>query len=190
MWAHPPEHWPDLVQQSHPPRAGSLGGRQLLQRAGPHAGQSAPPPPFAKPPPPPTPTTSLTPKSPRPSQVHFSHNLQGSPPNCMRHLPNHALSVRPCCRTPVLSCPRGMKRRTLSFRITPGHRNTIIALQNSTECCLEFTATAAIEGFMGCLVGSTPPGCRLATQYIDNLGCLDEPSITFTITSRVQSGGG
>ena len=32
----------------------------------------------------------------------------------------------------------------------------IIALQNSTECCLEFIAAAAIEGLMGCLVSSTP----------------------------------
>ena len=45
-----------------------------------------------------------------------------------------------------------MKRRILRFRIPPGHRYTIIALQNSTECCLDFTATAAIECFLGCLV--------------------------------------
>ena len=44
-----------------------------------------------------------------------------------------------------------------------GHRCEIVALQNSTECCLEFTATAAIECCLGCLVSPSPlPGCRLA----------------------------
>ena len=41
--------------------------------------------------------------------------------------------------------------------VAPGHRYTIIALQNSTECCLEFTATAVVECFM---VSSSLPGLR------------------------------
>ena len=45
-----------------------------------------------------------------------------------------------------------MKWQILSFRIPPGHRHTMIALQNSTECCLE--VAAVIECFMGCLAGS------------------------------------
>ena len=45
----------------------------------------------------------------------------------------------------------GMKRWILRFRLPPGHRDTIIALQNSTECCLEFTAAATIECVMGCV---------------------------------------
>ena len=47
----------------------------------------------------------------------------------------------------------GMKRRIFSFCVPPRHRYTIIALQISTDCCLEFTASAAIECFMGCLGG-------------------------------------
>ena len=67
----------------------------------------------------------------------------------------------------------GMKRRILSFCRPLGHRYTIIALENSTECCLEFIATAFIECFLGCLVSPALPGCLLATQYLDNLGRFD-----------------
>ena len=49
-----------------------------------------------------------------------------------------------------------MKRQALTFRIPLGHRYTIIAHQNSTKCCLEFTAAAVIECFLGCLVDSAP----------------------------------
>ena len=34
-------------------------------------------------------------------------------------------------------------------RIPPGHRYTIIALQNSTECCLEFAAHSSYRMFLG-----------------------------------------
>ena len=46
----------------------------------------------------------------------------------------------------------GMMCWILSFRLLPGHRYAIIARRISTECCLEFTASAIVEYFMGCLV--------------------------------------
>ena len=52
----------------------------------------------------------------------------------------------------------GLKRQILSFRIPLGHRYMIVALQNTTQRCLEFTATAVIEYFMGCLLSSSPQG--------------------------------
>ena len=65
-----------------------------------------------------------------------------------------------------------MKRRILSFHIPLGHRYTIIAVQNSPKCCLEFTASAIIECFLACLVSSSLSGCRLVSEYLDNLGHL------------------
>ena len=53
---------------------------------------------------------------------------------------------------------RGMKHGILSFCIPPGHRYKIIALQKSTQCCLEFTASAVVKCFVGCLVSSAPQG--------------------------------
>ena len=71
-----------------------------------------------------------------------------------------------------------MKHRILSFCIPPGHRCTIIALEKGTEGCLEFTATAtaSIESFLAYGFTSSLPGCRLATRYLDDVGCFDEPS--------------
>ena len=41
-----------------------------------------------------------------------------------------------------------MKRGILSFRTPPAHKYRIIALQNSTNCRFEFTATAVVECFL------------------------------------------
>ena len=71
---------------------------------------------------------------------------------------------------------QGMKHRIHSFHIPPGHRYTVIALQNGTKYCLEFTATGVVECFLRCLVSSALPRCRLATYYLDNLRRFDEPS--------------
>ena len=92
--------------------------------------------------------------------------------------------------------PGGVKRRILSCHLPPAQRYTIIALQNRTECCLEFTASAVIKCFLSCLVNSaptSPPGRRLATN--DNPGRLTEesPSLSSAGTSPsegVQGGGG
>ena len=61
---------------------------------------------------------------------------------------------------------KGMKLRILSFCIPWGHTLYL--------GFTEFTATAAIECFLSCLVSSSLCGHRIATQYLDNLGCLEE----------------
>ena len=48
---------------------------------------------------------------------------------------------------------RGVKRRIIRVRIPPGHRHTVVAHQISADKrCPAFTASAAIECFLGCRV--------------------------------------
>ena len=42
----------------------------------------------------------------------------------------------------------------------PVHKYMIIALHTSTKYCLEVTASAIVECFMGCPVRSAPQGSR------------------------------
>ena len=105
-----------------------------------------PPPPAAVPLQPPTHPHQKFTKRGRKCEASLRHRPQTPPPGTTVRLLVVVRDPEQCSRKGRASA-RGMK---LSFRVPPGHRYTIIALQNSTECCLEFTATAVIECFLGC----------------------------------------
>ena len=81
-----------------------------------------------------------------------------------------------------------MKRRILSFGIPLAHRYSIIAHQNSPECCLDFAAHSSYSMFLGLSDQlNTLPWRPSANNYLDILGRLGETGSVSNSSSDISS---